>query len=157
MQNKKLKLSAGLLFILGLTGLQAQESINTSGGEISGSGGSVSYSVGQIVYQTSFSTNSSVAEGVQQPYEISVVTSVEEAKGITLSVTAYPNPATDNLTLEINGLNMDHLSYQLYDLQGKSLQYGEISGNRVSIFVGNLSTCHIFREHNARISKTKTI
>lgn len=31
---------------------QAQESVNTSGGDASGSGGTVAYSVGQVVYTT---------------------------------------------------------------------------------------------------------
>jgi len=49
MRHKRLKLSAVLLLGLGLTGLQAQESVNATGGNASGSGGSVSYSVGQVV------------------------------------------------------------------------------------------------------------
>jgi len=46
MKYKKLKLSAVLLLGLGLTGLQAQQSINAAGGNATGSGGMVSYSVG---------------------------------------------------------------------------------------------------------------
>jgi len=88
MKYKKLKLSAVLLLGLGLTGLQAQESVNATGGNASGSGGSASYSVGQVAYQTHTGTNGSVSEGVQQPFEISVVTAIEEAKGINLSFTA---------------------------------------------------------------------
>ncbi|MEJ5266144.1 MAG: hypothetical protein WHT29_12590, partial [Bacteroidales bacterium] len=102
MRHKKLKLSAIILLGLGLTGLQAQESVNATGGNAFGSGGSVSYSVGQVVYTTNSGTNGSVAQGVQQPYEISVVTGLEEAKGINLSVSAYPNPTTDYLTLRID-------------------------------------------------------
>lgn len=74
MRHKRLKLSAVLLLGLGLTGLQAQTSVNATDGDVSGSGGSVSYSVGQVVYTTHTGTSGSVAEGVQQPYEISVVT-----------------------------------------------------------------------------------
>lgn len=70
MRNKKLKLSALLLLGLGLTGLQAQESVNATGGNASGSGGSASYSVGQVVYTTNTGTNGTVAQGVQQPFEI---------------------------------------------------------------------------------------
>ena len=57
MKHKKLKLCAILLIGFGLTGLQAQESVNTTGGNASGSGGSVSYSVGQVTYHviTSYS------------------------------------------------------------------------------------------------------
>ena len=82
MRHKKLKLSAVLLLGLGLTGLQAQESVNATGGNASGSGGSASYSVGQVVYTNNTGTSGSVAQGVQQPFEISVVTGIEEAKGI---------------------------------------------------------------------------
>ena len=45
MRHKRLKLSAVLLLGLGLTGLQAQTSVNATGGNASGSGGSASYSV----------------------------------------------------------------------------------------------------------------
>ncbi len=139
-----LKLGAVLLLGLGLTSLQAQESINASGGEATGSGGSVSYSVGQVVYQTHTGTNGSVAEGVQQPYEISVVTAIEEAKDINLSVTAYPNPTTDYLTLEVQEFELSNLHFQLYDMQGKLLQNEKITGNQTSIVMSNLAPATYF-------------
>jgi hypothetical protein len=138
MRHKKLKLSAIILLGLGLTGLQAQESVNATGGDASGSGGSVSYSVGQVVYTTNTGTNGSVTQGVQQPYEISVVTAIEEAKGINLTVTAYPNPATDYLTLRIDEFEISNLSFQLYDMNGKLLQSEKITGNQTSIVMSNL-------------------
>jgi hypothetical protein len=47
-----------------------QESIKTTVSNATGSEGSASYSIGQVVYQTHTGTNGSVAEGIQQPYEI---------------------------------------------------------------------------------------
>jgi len=138
MRHKRLKLSAVLLLGLGLTGLQAQTSVNATGSNASGSGGSASYSVGQVVYTTNTGTNGSVSEGVQQPFEISVVTGLEEAKGINLSVTAYPNPTTDYLTLSIADFDASKLSYQLYDMNGKLLQNEKITGNQTSIVMSNL-------------------
>jgi len=138
MKYKKLKLSTLLLLGLGLTGLQAQTSVNATGGDVSSSGGSVSYSVGQVVYTTGTGTNGSVAEGVQQPYEISVVTGIEEAKGINLSVTAYPNPTTDYLQLKVDGDQLKDLTYQLYDMNGKLLQSEKITGNQASIVMSKL-------------------
>jgi hypothetical protein len=138
MRHKKLKLSALLLLGLGLTGLQAQECVNATGGNASGSGGSASYSVGQVVYTTHTGTSGSVAEGVQQPYEISVVTAIEEAKGINLSVSAYPNPTTDYLTLEVKEFDLSNLSFQLYDMNGKLLLNEKITGNQTSIVMSNL-------------------
>jgi putative copper export protein len=73
MRHKKVKLSAILLLGLGLTGLQAQENINTTGGDATGIEGSASYSIRQIVYQTHTGTNGSVSEGVQQAFEISKI------------------------------------------------------------------------------------
>ena len=133
MKYKKINLSAVLLLGLGLTGLQAQESVNVTGGNASGSGGSVSYSVGQVVYTTNTGTNGSVAEGVQQPFEISVVTGLEEAKGINLSVLAYPNPTTDYLELKVESEKLKDLSYQLYDMTGKLLQNKKLTDSETQI------------------------
>lgn len=138
MKYKKLTVSAVLLLGLGLTELQAQESVNATGGNASGSGGSASYSVGQVVYTANTGTNGSVSQGVQQPYEISVVTGLEEAKGINLSVSAYPNPTTDYLTLEVKEFDLSNLRFQLYDMSGKLLQSEKITNNRTSIMMINL-------------------
>jgi hypothetical protein len=93
--------------------IQAQNTIPTSGGNANGSGGSVSYTVGQIVYTTNLGTNGSSAQGVQQPYEISVIAGIEEASTITLEVMVYPNPSTDFIKLIVLNYEIDNLKYQL--------------------------------------------
>jgi hypothetical protein len=138
MRHKKLKLSTVLLLGLGLTGLQAQSSGNATGGNASGSGGSASYSVGQVVYNTNTGTNGSVAHGVQQPFEISEVSGLEEANDINLSVSVYPNPTTDYLTLRIDEFEISNLSFQLYDISGRLLQSEKIISNQTSIVMSNL-------------------
>ena len=163
MKYKKLKFSALLLLGLGLTGLQAQESVNATGGNASGSGGTVSYSVGQVVYTTNIGTNGSVAQGVQQPFEISVVLAIEEAKGINLTVSAYPNPTTDYLTLEVDAsttLSIQSMAYQLYDMQGKLLQNEKITSNQASIVMSNLVPATYFvkvTESNKEVKTFKII
>ena len=144
MRHKRLKLSAVLLLGLGLTGLQAQTSVNATGTNASGSGGTVSYSVGQVVYTTNTGASGSVAQCVQQPFEISVVTGIEEAKGINLSVSAYPNPTTDYLTLSISEFEISNLTYQLYDISGKLLQSEKITGNQTNIVMSNLVPANYF-------------
>jgi hypothetical protein len=143
MQHKRLKLSAILLLGIGLTGLQAQTSISATGGNASGSGGSVSHSLGQVAYQTHTGTNGSISEGVQQPYEIWVITGIEAAKNINLSVSVYPNPTADHLTLSIDkDIKTSHelspMSYQLYDMNGKLLQHEKVTVNQTSIVMSNL-------------------
>ena len=128
-----------LLLGCGLTGLQAQEAILATGGEASGSGGSVSYSVGQVTYTTNTGTNGySAAEGVQQPFEISVVFGLEETNSINLDLSVYPNPATDVLNLKVDDYNNEKLSYQLYDIKGKLLEGKELTVSETQIQTNTL-------------------
>jgi hypothetical protein len=133
MKHKKVKLGVILLLFLGLTELQAQEAIPASGGNASGSGGTVSYSVGQLVYTTNTGTSGYVAQGVQQPYKISVVTEIEKAKGITLECSVYPNPATDYVKLKVENYETENLAYWLYDINGKLLENKKIDSSETSI------------------------
>lgn len=151
-----LKLSAVLLLGLGLTGLQAQEATLTTGGEASGSGGTVSYSVGQVVYFTNTGTTGSVAQGVQQPYEISVVTGIPEAKDISLSVSAYPNPTSDYLNLKVENYDNKNLSYQLFDINGKLLESKKIESNKTSIVMSNFVPATYFLKVTEGNKEVKT-
>jgi len=135
--TKKILLSAVLLIGIELTGLQAQEAIPASGGNASDRGGTVSYSVGQVVYTTNTGTNGSVAQGVQQPYEISVVSGIEKAKDINLICSAYPNPTTDFLTLNVKNYDNENLSYQLFDMSGKLIENKKLTSNETTITMEN--------------------
>lgn len=160
MLKKRLQLCVLLLSGLGLTGLQAQTSVNTTGGNASGDGGSVSYSVGQVVYQTHIGANGSVAEGVQQAYEISVVTAIEQAKTINLLVTAYPNPTTDFLTLSISEFKLSGLSYQLFDMSGKLLFDENITSSQTQIVMSQLvpaSYLLVVKQENMRLKTFKIL
>ena len=141
MKHKRLRLSALLVLAIGLTGLKAQETIPATGGNASGSGGSVSYSVGQVVYTTYTGTNGTLSQGVQQPFEISVVTAIEVAKVISLNCTAFPNPTTNYLTLKVDSsvsLSARSSSYQMYDISGKLLENKKITGIETSISMNDL-------------------
>ncbi len=151
---KKLKIHGIKFHILGMTmflsfgfsftSATAQNSVNGAGGNASGSGGSASYSVGQVVYNSTFETNASVAQGVQQSYEISVVTSFEEAKEMNLSVSVFPNPTSDYLILETKDSELLNLHFQLYDMNGKLLQNGKITSNQTNIEMSHLAPATYF-------------
>ncbi len=138
--KNKLKLSLYLLLFLGLSNLQAQEVIPVTGGEAGGNSGSASYTVGQIVYTTQTGTNGhTVAEGVQQPYEISVVTGIPEARDIRLSLTVYPNPATDHLTVKVENYEIANLHFLVFNMNGELLQQVKATGKETTIPVLGLS------------------
>ncbi|MEI6347711.1 MAG: T9SS type A sorting domain-containing protein [Bacteroidota bacterium] len=156
MRQKKLRLTALIFISFGLIGVQAQETIPASGGNSSGGGGSVSYSVGQITYSTNSGSNGSVLQGVQQPFEISEITAIEEAKGINLSLSVSPNPVTDHLTLRISDFEISNLSYQLYDLNGKLIETKNIESNQIGIETINLVPATYFLKVVQRKKEVKT-
>ena len=119
--------------------LNAQEAVNTAGGEATGAGGSASYSVGQLTYHTYVGPNGSVSEGVQQPYEISITTGIENT-AIELSMSVFPNPVIHHLTLKIKDdswINGQTLLY-LYDVNGKLLKQHVVVGNETMIAAAHL-------------------
>ena len=136
MQHKLLTLSVVLLLSLGLTGLQAQTSVNAAGGDASSSGGSVSYSVGQVVYTSNKGSSGSVTQGVQHAYEI--FTGDIKDTTFNISLTVFPNLTTENLTLQINDYKNEKLSYQLFDMQGKELRKGQILEHQTLINISSL-------------------
>jgi hypothetical protein len=127
------------LLAIGQLMLNAQTAIPVSGGNASGTGGSISYSVGQVVYTTATRSNGSIIQGVQQPFEISVVTGIED-KLIVLICSVYPNPITDFLTLKIDNYEVEDLSYWLYDFRGNLLKKNKVDGNETQIAFQNLAS-----------------
>lgn len=138
MLSEKLLLSAILLLSLRLSVLQAQETLTASGGNASGKGGTVSYTVGQIVYTIIKGTNGSLVQGVQQPYEISVVFGIGIQQEITLQYSVFPNPTIDNLTLKIEGKDIIQCMIYLYNTMGDILQNIKSVTNETIISMGGL-------------------
>jgi hypothetical protein len=123
-----------LLFLLLTTMcLYGQETTVATGGEASGAGGTVSYTIGQVFYTTNSSTGNSEAQGVQQPYEISIVLGIQKQEGISLTCHVYPNPSTTYLVLEVENYDLKDLHYQLYDVSGKLLKSKRIESTTSTI------------------------
>jgi len=137
-------------------GLFAQETVTTSGGNATGSGGTVSYTIGQVAYSTNTNTAGTVTQGVQQPYEILVVTGLEEAKGINLEFSVYPNPTSDFLKLRVENYKLENLVYQLYDSNGSLLQNGEIKNKETVIRTGDLAPAAYYLRISANEKEIKT-
>lgn len=119
--------------------LYAQESFSASADQVSGAGGSLSYSVGQVVYATYRDKNmGSVAQGVQQTYNITALLGVEIA-AIKLELMAYPNPTQDIVTIKIDNYKNESLTYQLYDLQGKLWDSQSLQGAQTQLDMKDLA------------------
>ena len=100
---KKMILALGCCFLgLGTTTLFAQSGNVAAGGNASGTGGTVSFSIGQVFYVSPSSPSYNLVQGLQQPFEISTVTGLDQSiKGIDLIASVYPNPASESLNLKV--------------------------------------------------------
>ncbi|MES2140645.1 MAG: T9SS type A sorting domain-containing protein [Bacteroidota bacterium] len=124
------------LILIGAGASVAQQNPVASGGDAIGTGGVISYSLGQIDYVTSTGSLGTISEGLQQPYEILILSGFEET-GISLSV--YPNPTTDFVVLSVLNSNTQNMTYTLYDLLGKIIENKKLSGSQTSISMTNLA------------------
>jgi hypothetical protein len=160
MNYKKWILVAMLSFAFQPFCLRAQEAIPATGGDATGSGGSVSYTIGQVVYTTNTSASGSVSEGVQQPYEIFIITGSELLPSVSLSCKAYPNPATDFLILSVGESEKENLSYRLSDLNGRDISRGKVTDKETKIQMGTLRDGNYFLSvimNNAEVKTFKII
>ena len=80
MRHNKFSIGIIMALLFGFTAMQAQESINSTGGDSSNPTGSASYSIWQVTYTSNAATTGSVRQRFQQSFEISVVTSTQDAK-----------------------------------------------------------------------------
>lgn len=120
-----------VLFFLSLS-LFSQQNAVATGGDLTGAGGSVSYTVGQIDHTSKSSTSGIITEGVQQPYEIVVVTGITNTT-VQLSINAYPNPVVDQLVLTLDQTSFSNVFYTLTDVSGKLISERKISDSRTEI------------------------
>jgi hypothetical protein len=156
----KIQLITIILFCIGNNRLQAQESISSTGGDTFGKGGSVSYTVGQVIYTNSANSNGSISQGVQQPYEISVINSIDEAKEISLQCIVYPNPTNNFLILKVENYDFSIAVYSLYDITGRLILSKNLDGGETNIVMSNLKAATYFlkvTESNKEIKTFKII
>ena len=154
---KKFTIFAILLCIAGI--VAAQSAVVSVGGDAQSNGGSVSYTVGQVAVQTVANSNGSVsvAEGVQQPYEIMTV-GVDDYPQIVLDAVVYPNPTDNVAQLRLNGFEIpaDGLRANLYDGNGKRLQTIPVTEDLTTFQIGQYATGTYFLElrDGKRVLKT---
>jgi hypothetical protein len=159
---KKTNIIRLLILTIGLSWsdfAQAQQSSNSAGGDATGNGGSVAYSVGQIVYTTHTGSTGSLAQGVQQAYVISSI-GINETE-LNSSLSLFPNPIVDNLTLQISDFNKEKLSYLLFDTEGKLLTNGQVIAKQTQINTASLPPATYFikvlNQENKQVESFKII
>ncbi|HXA02743.1 MAG TPA: T9SS type A sorting domain-containing protein [Cytophagaceae bacterium] len=126
-----------IAFLLTIVTLYAQQNTSATGGNASSSSGSVSYTVGQIDYISSHDNTGSITQGLQQPYEILIVSGIER-KDIQLSASLYPNPTSDFVLLTLEEIALEKMSCGLYDVEGRLISSIKLSCLQTTIPLSNL-------------------
>ena len=115
------------LFSITIVGLNAQQTVSPTAGESSGTGGTVSYTIGQTFYQSYDDSTGKITEGVQQPFEIYVITDIGSVLSASIHLKVFPNPTTDQLLLEVDEKHVSELYYLLVSERGETIEKGKIT------------------------------
>ncbi len=106
----------------------SQSALTSLGSDHSGSGGSISFSGGQLVYSQYNSDEWDFSQGVQQAFEITVLTADQNDKP---NITVYPNPTLGSLIIE-HQFAVQPLVV-LRDVNGKILKSDFIATNAIDL------------------------
>lgn len=148
-----------LILFMAVSISYAQKTIVISGGDLSNSNFSVSYSIGQTAQQFTSNSSGLIAQGVQQPFEIFEVNTLDlkNLSPINLELKLYPNPTSNLIHLSFSKGDALNAIYQLYDLQGRLLKNSKIKTLETSINLNNYPSGSYFLnvlDSNKKIIKT---
>lgn len=130
------------IFSFDLVAQTTHNVLSASGGDASGTGGSVAYSLGQVVYTTNIGTSGSIAQGIEQAYEIYSV-GINDSK-LAISLSIFPNPTSDFLILKIQDYLNENLRFQLVDENGKLISNDQITALETQIEMRALARASYF-------------
>ena len=115
-----------------------QHIVGSNGDYIQGATHNVSWTVGEIAIENYLAPSNHVTEGFHQIYYPPRVDGINEETD-DLSVTAYPNPTSSNLTIEIPS-NTDDLDINITDALGRLVFTEKYIGNApLTINIDDLS------------------
>lgn len=150
-----------IVFIFSLSlASEAQTAVISSGSNAAGSRGSVSYTIGQLTDRTIIGPEGSLTQGIQQPYEITIATAIENEHLVILEYRIYPNPTAGKITLVIRPEEEDDYSFRLYNITGVMLLERKVESAETEIQMDSLSPdvyfLIVFR-NNAEVKVFKVI
>lgn len=126
----------------GTTAVLAQKGTVCAGGVATGAGGSITYTIGETNYITATGGGGQITQGLQQPFEIYIL-EVETAK-LNVNVSLFPNPTNEFIVLSVEGSNVENMSYQLYDIDGRLLVEKKLESNVTNILMKDFASATYF-------------
>jgi hypothetical protein len=97
----------------------AQQVLSSSGETGQNSSGSISYTLGELVITTQTNGTNAITQGFHQTQII--VTEIRELSDPCFSISVFPNPTNDFVTLKIEKGEIRNMEFILFDTHGKFL------------------------------------
>ena len=143
--TKNMKQTKSFLYILLLNSFWPQivrsgKTIPVKGETASGTGSAVTHTLGKFVLKVITGTATSLIQGVQQPFEISVITIIEKPEDINRECIVHQNPIEGTIRLIIKSFPDDNMSFRLYDMNGALLHDNKIEDKEIAITMEYSST-----------------
>lgn len=106
----------------------AQTAVPAAGGTAEGGGYALTYSVGQVAT----AADGQLREGVVQPLSVEEV-GIPRAADLACTLTVFPNPATEGITLSRDGAETAPAEVRLYSLDGRLLRSEQWQGPSLAL------------------------
>jgi len=120
---------------LGLTvfAVYSQQAIVTSGNYNKNETQSLSWSLGETVIETFILEDIILTQGFQQS-NITIV-GIDELPELGFQIKAFPNPTRDLITLEVDEVGIENLTFRVYDINGQFLISQKFTGlsNKINL------------------------
>jgi hypothetical protein len=145
-----------LLFIIAICcpGLLAQQVVATAGSTLGNANGSISYTIGEGVAQTLTQRDKTLTQGFHQT--TMSVSILSEMKDLDFSISVFPNPTSDELTLRLTKENVSGLQYLLFDINGKLISQKKLVSSETKVPVDQLTEGFYFLKVQDGIRELKT-
>ncbi|MEN8187604.1 MAG: T9SS type A sorting domain-containing protein [Bacteroidota bacterium] len=140
----QLKIILFALFLISYGEIYAQNVISVTAAKATGVNGDVAYAVGQLFYTSFSGSGGVVAQGIQHPKETIITLGTEEFFENSSLLTIYPNPASEFLSLDVKNIDWQNLQYKLFDVNGRTLQDKDFTGNKTQIDLRRLKPAVYF-------------
>lgn len=126
-----------LILVTCCQGLSAQEVVATAGSALSNTNVTIFFPIGEGVENTLSKDDKTITRGIQQTKIMaSMVPGLIDLK---FSISVYPNPASDVLTLKMTKEDVSGLQYFLFDVNGKLLSQKDLVSNETKIQINQLA------------------
>ena len=123
-----------IVFILSVSG-QTQQVITTAGGNGQGTNTQIEWTLGETVVTSFRKADTLLTQGFHQP--LLTVTAIKTSDSPDILIQVYPNPAHDQLQIQLGCVEIKDYRYVLYDINGKVLRQQILLSDITSINMDN--------------------